>query len=116
MNSLDQIIKQIRDSEKEAECTWTYRDACAQLLQILKEIEKSSSSPQDAGAARIRLAYCLRLARAVQERDMSLSGVVDGIQYLITCVDTSEDLASDSVQDAVEAVVLDVEFCISQHR
>jgi hypothetical protein len=116
MNALEQIIRQIRNSEKTAERTWTYREVCAQLLDVLKEITGSSNSVEDAEAARIRLVNFLRVARASLERDTSLIGVVNSVERLIMRIDACEDLTASAVQDAVEVVVLEIGFTVSQHR
>jgi hypothetical protein len=116
MNALEQIIRQIRDSEKTAERTWTYREVCAQLLDVLKEIAGSSKTVEDAETARIRFVHVLRLARATLERDASLIGVVNSVERLIASIDTCEDLTASAVQDAVEVVVLEIGFTVSQHR
>lgn len=116
MNTIEQIIRQIRNSEKTAECTWSYREVCAQLLQILKEITASGNSVQDVEAARIRLVNCMRLAQVVRERDASLIGVVNSVGRLIDRIDTCGDLAADAVLDAIEVVILEIGFTVSLRR
>lgn len=116
MNALDEIIGQIRASEKAAESTWTSYDVCAQVTLLLEEIITSGSSSKDADKASIRLAYCLQLARAVGGRDPSLCGVVASLEYLIARIKISGDLTANVVYMAIEAVVLDVDLFISQQR
>jgi hypothetical protein len=114
MNTIEQIIRQIRNSEKDAECTWTYREVCAQLLQILKEIIASDNPVQDTEAAHVRLANCLRLAQVVGERDPSLIGVVSSVGRLIDRIDTCGNLAEDAVLDAIEVLILEIGFTVSR--
>ena len=116
MSSLERIIQQIIDSDKAAELTWTYRDVCTQLLGILKEIVAAGDTPEAARGAWNRLLYCLRLARATQERDASLIDVIASMEYLLTRIDKYGDLTADAVHGAVEVVILDIEFFVSQHQ
>jgi len=66
--------------------------------------------------AQNHLAYCLKLTKAVSQRDESLEAVTNSVEHLIRCINAMNDLTSSNVQDAVETVALDVQFCISQHE
>jgi hypothetical protein len=88
---------------------------CAQVLSLLDEMVRTAEQAGDAGRFRAALAYQLRLARAVAERDATLAGVTQSLARLAECVTAAASLADPAVQRVVEAVVLDVMLCLSEH-
>jgi hypothetical protein len=115
VNVLDEIAQQIRTATAEAEATWTYREVCAQVLNLLDEIVQTEESPSEAGRIGAALLHSLQLARAVLRRDATLGGVILGLVQLSECVSATMSLSDPSVQRTVEAVLLDIMLCLSEH-
>ena len=115
MNVLDEIAQQIRTATATAEAGWTYREVCAQLLNLLDEIVLAKESPDNVRRIAVSLAYSLQLARAVSQRDNSLKGVTRSLECLTELVDVKMKLDDPSVTGALEAVLLDIMLCVSEH-
>jgi len=115
MSVLDEIAQQIRTATATAEAAWTYREVCAQLLDLLDEIVHAEESPGNVARIAGGLVYSLQLARAVSLRDASLTGVTRSLEYLADLVDARMKLDDPSVRGALEAVLLDIMLCVSEH-
>lgn len=115
MSVLDEIAQQIRTATATVEAAWTYREVCAQLLNLLDEIVRSEESSSNAARIAGSLAYSLQLAQAVSQRDASLGGVTRSLEYLAELVDARMNLDDPSVRGAAEAVLLDIMLCVSEH-
>lgn len=116
MNILDEITQRIRASEKAIERDLTYEEVCAELVALLHEIIDSPNQADEAKKLRQRLAHSLYITRRVAERDPSLEGVASSLHHLICILDTVDDPTSIALEEAMEATLLDVQFCISQHE
>ena len=116
MNILDEIVQRIRAFEEATEHYLTYEDACAQLVALLQELINSPDQVREAKKMHHHLVGCLCLIRKAAERDTSLGEVASSLHYLIRILDSAEDPASTVLEKAVEATLLDVQFCISQHE
>ena len=115
-NPLHETLRWAHEYLRNAERTWTYREVGAQIMSALERVTTSKGSEYEERDAQTHLAYCLRLTKAVRQRDKSLEAVADSLEHLMRCIDGANDLTFSSVQDAVETVLLDVQFCISQHE
>jgi hypothetical protein len=112
---LRDTLRWVRAHEKNAERTWTYREVGVEAMVVLEQIVMSGDLRQDMRDVQTRLEYCLQMARSVRERDDTLDGVVNSLAQLMRCINREDDLATGAVQEAVETVLLDVQFCISHH-
>lgn len=115
-NPLRETIRWAHEYQKMAERTWTYREVGGQIMSALERVVASGGSEYEVRDTRNHLAYCLKLIKAVSQRDESLENVTNSVKHLIRCIDAMDDLTASSVQDAVETVALDVQFCISHHE
>jgi hypothetical protein len=115
-NPLSETIRWASDYQRNAETTWTYREVSIHVLSALDRTVGSGRSEFERRDAQNHLAYCLRLTRAVCQRDESLAIVASSVEHLMRCIDRANDLTTISVREAVEAVLLDVQFCSSQHE
>lgn len=115
VNVLDEVAEQIRTATADAEATWSYREVCGQVLSLLDEIVQTTDPAGEAGRMGAALAYSVRLAQAVTQRDRTLAGVSQSLAQLSDRVGATMQLDDGSVQRALEAVVLDIMLCLSSH-
>lgn len=115
MNLLDEVAQHILSAENEIENKATYEDVCARLIMLIQRLINSEDLRSESCALRPQLAYCSRLMGIVAERDSSLVGAVSSVQHLIRSIDTGPEAPVALLEQAIEATLLDVLFCISQH-
>jgi hypothetical protein len=116
MNSIDAAIQFLKAEHKHAKETWTYEELLAFLLPRLQTIIDAGGSRREAEAVIPKLQYCLEIARPCSERDHSLVGVADNLQRLLSRVIVTKNLKSESVAEALEALAMEIEFCLSRDQ